>query len=79
MDVGGFLWTGRGEPHRSDRRRRVLVPEVSSGDARYLSKKASDINGAYVIWCFIGAMVVGGNVPKAVVVPHVSAAARITR
>ena len=88
----------------------VLVPEISSGDARYLSRKASDINGANVIWCFVGAMVVGadilasvvpaygmttavflvfmgtfnyvayrdiferrsGNLPKAVVVPHVS-------
>ena len=95
----------------------VLVPEVSSGDARYLSRKASDINGVYVIWCFIGAMAVGadalasvvpayglttavflvfmgvfnyvayrdiferrsGNVPKAVVAPHVSAAVRISR
>jgi hypothetical protein len=44
----------------------ALVPDVSAGAARDLSKKASDINGEFVIWIFTGTMVVGANILIAV-------------
>jgi hypothetical protein len=45
----------------------ALVPAVSAGDARRLSKKASGINGELAIWTFIGTLVVGANVLVALV------------
>jgi hypothetical protein len=40
----------------------ALAPDVSAGSARHLSKRASDINGEFVIWIFVATMVAGANV-----------------
>jgi hypothetical protein len=39
----------------------VLGPELSPRDARYLSKKASQINGELVTWIFVSIVAVGAN------------------
>jgi hypothetical protein len=39
----------------------VLGPGLSAADARYLSKKASQINGELVTWIFISIVAVGAN------------------
>ena len=45
----------------------VLVPDLSSADARNLSKRASDINGWMVIVLFIGALAIGADALASVV------------
>ncbi len=45
----------------------VLMPDISSADARALSNRASDINGWIVIVLFIGAMAIGADALASVV------------
>jgi len=40
----------------------ALVPDVSAGNARHLSEKASDINGQFVIWIFTASLAAVANV-----------------
>jgi hypothetical protein len=44
----------------------VLVPELSARDARYLSKKAAQINGELVTWIFVSIVAVGANAAASV-------------